>query len=45
MLKYFLGRDFVKINDIYEVNIIDDNHNGCGIAKINGIPIFIFCLF
>lgn len=42
MLKYFLGRDFVKINDIYEVDIIDDNHNGCGIAKINGIPIFIF---
>ena len=42
MLKYFLGRDFVKINDIYEVNIIDDNHNGCGIAKINGIPRFIF---
>lgn len=32
----------MKINDIYEVNIIDDNHNGCGIAKINGIPIFIF---
>lgn len=31
----------MKINDIYEIEIIDDNHNGMGFSKINNMPIFI----
>ena len=31
----------MKLNDILEVEIIDVNHNGNGIAKINDIPIFV----
>jgi len=31
----------MKLNDIYEVEIIDINHNGNGIAKINNIPVFV----
>lgn len=31
----------MKLNDVLEVEIIDINHNGNGIAKINDIPIFI----
>lgn len=31
----------MKVNDIYEVKIIDDNHNGNGICKINEFPVFV----
>ena len=31
----------MKVNDIYEINIIDDNHNGNGIGKIDGFPVFV----
>lgn len=31
----------MKVNDIYEVKIIDDNHNGNGICKIDEIPVFV----
>lgn len=31
----------MKKNSCYEVKIIDDNHNGCGIAILEGIPVFI----
>lgn len=31
----------MKLNEIYEVEIIDDNHNGAGITKINNIPVFV----
>lgn len=31
----------MKVNDIYEVKIIDDNHNGNGICKIDRIPVFV----
>lgn len=31
----------MKVNDIYEINIIDDNHNGNGIGKINDFPVFV----
>ena len=31
----------MKVNDIYEVKIIDDNHNGNGIGKIDGFPVFV----
>ena len=29
------------VNDIYEINIIDDNHNGNGIGKIDGFSVFV----
>ena len=29
------------VNDIYEISIIDDNHNGNGIGKIDGFPVFV----
>lgn len=31
----------MKINDVYKVKIIDDNHNGNGICKINKFPVFV----
>ena len=31
----------MKLDDVFEVIIIDDNHNGVGIAKIDNIPIFV----
>ena len=31
----------MKVNDIYEINIIDDNHNGNGIGKIDGFSVFV----
>lgn len=31
----------MKINDVYKVKIIDDNHNGNGICKINEFPVFV----
>lgn len=31
----------MKLNDVYEVEIIDINHNGNGIGKINNIPVFV----
>lgn len=32
---------YMKLNDILEIKIVDINHNGNGIAKINNIPIFV----
>ena len=31
----------MKVNEIYDVEVIDDNQNGNGICKIEGIPVFI----
>ena len=31
----------MKLNEEYEVKIIDDNHNGNGICKIDGVPVFV----
>ena len=29
----------MKLNEEYEVKIIDDNHNGNGICKIDDVPV------
>ena len=31
----------MKLNDEIVVTILDDNHNGNGIAKVNDFPVFI----
>ena len=31
----------MKLNEEYEVKIIDDNHNGNGICKIDDVPVFV----
>ena len=31
----------MKLNQVLEVEIIDDNHNGNGIFKVEGFPVFV----